>query len=97
MPARSRGSHVNLPAGVTHFGLWIAAVDKTKGTVDPSHPAFYVDGQTDKPNMRGFWALSACTATPAAGDTTSGACTAGFECCSGFCVDGRCADPGSIK
>lgn len=76
--------------------LWIAAVDKTTGAVDPSHPAFYVESQTDKPNMRGFWALSACTETPSTGES-SGTCSAGFECCSGFCVDGKCANPGSVK
>jgi WD40-like Beta Propeller Repeat len=72
--------------------LWVAAVDKQLGTLDPSHPAFYIEGQDDAtPNMRGFWALAKCIPTPkppALGE----ACTAGFQCCSGFCVDGQCVD-----
>jgi hypothetical protein len=43
--------------------LWVAAVDTTIGTTDPSHPAIYLEGQTDTPNMRGFWTLSSCIAT----------------------------------
>jgi len=75
--------------------LWVAAVDQKLGTVDPSHPAFYVEGQDDTPNMRGFWALAQCIATPtppAKGDM----CTAGFQCCSGFCVDGQCVDKSKL-
>lgn len=71
--------------------LWVAAVDTTIGTVDPSHPAIYLEGQEDTPNMRGFWANAACTATAAAGAPPN-ACGAGYECCSGFCVDNACVD-----
>jgi hypothetical protein len=75
--------------------LWVAALDTTLGTVDPSHPAFYVEGQGDTPNMRGFWALNQCIATPKAG-ATGPACTNGFECCSGFCVNGQCAEKSTL-
>jgi hypothetical protein len=93
--------------------LWVAAVDTTIGTTDPSHPAIYMEGQTDTPNMRGFWTLSSCIATPGAsggsldggvpgdsgtsgGDGGSLACTAGFQCCSGFCENGMCVDVSAV-
>ncbi len=47
----------------------------------------HIEGQEDTPNMRGFWALAACIETPKPGED-GGECKAGFECCSGFCVDG---------
>jgi hypothetical protein len=76
--------------------LWVAAVDPTIGTVDPSHPAIYLEGQEDTPNMRGFWTLASCIATPSAdsdaGTDAGAACTAGFQCCSGFCNGGQCVD-----
>lgn len=75
--------------------LWVAAVDPTIGTVDPSHPAIYLEGQEDTPNMRGFWANAVCTATAPAGSPPS-SCTAGYECCSGFCVGGACVDPSTV-
>jgi hypothetical protein len=70
--------------------LWVAAIDPTLGTADPSHPPFYLAGQDDTPNMRGFWANAACIATPAPGQS-GGSCTQGFQCCSGFCINGQCA------
>lgn len=77
--------------------LWVAAVDSKLGTVDPSHPAFYVEGQDDEtPNMRGFWALAKCIETPKAPEPGP-SCTANFECCSGFCVDGQCVDKTSLS
>jgi hypothetical protein len=72
--------------------LWVAAVDPTIGTIDPSHPAIYLEGQEDTPNMRGFWTLSSCIATPPAGSDAGAACTAGFQCCSGFCNNGQCVN-----
>lgn len=75
--------------------LWVAAVDPTIGTVDPSHPAFYLAGQDDTPNMRGFWANAQCIATPPPGQT-GGACQQGFECCSGFCTNGTCASVSTL-
>jgi hypothetical protein len=71
--------------------LWVAAIDSDVGTTDPSHPAFYIEGQDATPNMRGFWALSACIQTPPP-DTMGEMCKANFECCSGFCVEGQCVD-----
>jgi hypothetical protein len=75
--------------------LWVAAIDTTTGALDPSHPAIYLEGQEDTPNMRGFWALASCTSTVPAG-TSGGACGAGFECCSGFCEKGQCVDVSQI-
>jgi hypothetical protein len=60
--------------------LWVSAIDlnATKGT-DPSHPAFYLDGQElTADNLRGFWVLSPCEAQGAS-------CTSGDQCCEGFC------------
>ncbi|HEY1532743.1 MAG TPA: hypothetical protein VGF76_01950, partial [Polyangiaceae bacterium] len=77
--------------------LWVAAVDQTLGTVDPSHPAFYVEGQAeDTPNMRGFWALAQCIETPKP-PAMGAACTAGFQCCSGFCINGMCGDKTTLS
>jgi hypothetical protein len=72
--------------------LWVAAIDEKIGDTDPSHPPFYIEGQEDTPNMRGFWSLAACIETPKPGKS-GGKCKASFECCSGFCVDGVCSDP----
>jgi hypothetical protein len=71
--------------------LWVAAIDGDIKTADPSHPAFYLEGQENTPNMRAFWALSQCIQTPPPG-VTSMECKANFECCSGFCVDKVCVD-----
>jgi hypothetical protein len=77
--------------------LWVAAVDQKLGKVDPSHPAFYVEGQNDEtPNMRGFWALAKCIETPKP-PKKGPSCTANFECCSGFCVDEQCVDKTSLS
>lgn len=68
--------------------LWVAAIDKSTNGPDPSHPAFFLEGQEESTtNMRGFWALAACIPTKG-----GGACQAGFECCSGFCDQGTCVD-----
>jgi hypothetical protein len=71
--------------------LWVAAIDPKIGSTDPSHPPFYIEGQENTPNMRGFWALAECIQTPPPGET-SPMCKANFECCSGFCVEGACVD-----
>jgi hypothetical protein len=75
--------------------LWVAAIDTAVGTLDPSHPPFYLVGQDDTPNMRGFWANAQCVATPGP-DQGGGTCTQGFECCSGFCTNGTCANPSTL-
>jgi hypothetical protein len=93
------------PSDVTATGLvngkrrlWVAAVDTKLGTVDPSHPAIYLDGQADTPNMRGFWTLAACIATPKTPPKADAApeCTSGFQCCSGFCEDGVCKNVNQV-
>jgi len=71
--------------------LWVAAIDGDIKSADPSHPAFYLEGQENTPNMRGFWALAQCIQTPPPGDKGM-MCKANFECCSGFCVEGVCVD-----
>ncbi len=90
-PSGTAAGHVN-----GKRRLWVAAVDPTIGTVDPSHPAIYLEGQEDTPNMRGFWANAACTPTAAAGDPPN-SCGAGYECCSGFCVDNACVDVSKVS
>lgn len=75
--------------------LWVAAIDEATGAADPSHPPFFLEGQEDSPNMRGFWTLASCTQTPAPA-TNGGSCQAGFECCSGFCDKGVCVDVSKI-
>ena len=57
----------------------------------PSHPAIYLEGQEDTPNMRGFFTLSSCVATTPPGATDAATqCVNGFQCCSGFCNQGQC-------
>ena len=69
-----------------HKQLWVAAVDATIGTTDPSHPAFWLSGQDPATaNMFGYWSLAPCK--PTLGDAGSQTCATGFECCSGFCRD----------
>jgi WD40-like Beta Propeller Repeat len=62
--------------------LWVAAIDinyASPTNLDPSHPAFYLDGQElESANMRAFAALAPC-----AGNGQS--CMSGTDCCSGFC------------
>jgi len=61
--------------------LWVSAFDigAAPGT-DPSHPAFYLDGQeASADNLRGFWVLDPCMK-----DGTT--CISGDNCCGGFCV-----------
>lgn len=93
---RNWGNEITGPVINGKRRLWVAAVDGEIGTTDPSHPPFYIEGQEDTtPNMRGFWALAACIPTPMPGED-GGSCSAGFECCSGFCVDGVCTDPTTL-
>ncbi len=88
---RDWGNEITGTANNGKKRLWVAAIDKT-GAADPSHPAFYLEGQEENTtNMRGFWALAACTPTKG-----GGACAAGFECCSGFCDQGQCVDVSQV-
>jgi hypothetical protein len=62
--------------------LWVSAIDAnpTPGQ-DPSHPAFWLPGQElNNNNMRGEWALSPCK-------MIGESCSAGYDCCAGFCHD----------
>jgi hypothetical protein len=61
--------------------LWVSAIDiNAQDGVDPSHPAFYVQGQElTSGNSRGFWALDPCKQDGAT-------CESGDECCNGFCT-----------
>jgi hypothetical protein len=60
--------------------LWVAAMDiGAKPGTDPTHPAFYLDGQeSSADNLRGFWVRSPC-------QNNGSTCSAGDECCEGFC------------
>ncbi|MGH7269220.1 MAG: hypothetical protein ACREJ3_02220, partial [Polyangiaceae bacterium] len=60
--------------------LWVAAMDiGAKAGTDPTHPAFYLDGQElQADNLRGYWVLPACAAI-------GKGCASGDECCSGYC------------
>jgi len=70
--------------------LWVAAIDTeiTPGK-DPSHAAFHLPGQSltfkdgsgvtqNALNMTGYWALEPCK-------TDGVTCSAGSDCCGGFC------------
>ena len=69
------------PGSPGEYGkLWVAAVDLDPAPgKDPSHPAFFLDGQElHADNLRGFWVLDPCK-------QNGSACTSGDECCNGFC------------
>jgi hypothetical protein len=82
---------------IRHFGnmglsraLWATAITISADghyASDPSHPAFYVPGQEwGTGNHRAFTALDPCR------DSGAG-CSAGLDCCSGFCTNGVCETP----
>jgi hypothetical protein len=79
--------------------LWLAPVDTTIGTTDPSHPAIYLEGQDfTTPNMRAFYTLNKCIPSagmtaPAGSPPVGTACVNGFDCCSGFCQAPMCIEP----
>jgi hypothetical protein len=67
---------------------WVSAIDVThQGEADPSHPAFYLDGQAFPADTnRPFVALEPCHPDGAP-------CESGADCCSGFCREtSRAAD-----
>ncbi len=66
--------------GVGTKQLWVAAFDQAPSAgTDPSHPAFYLGGQSPITlNTRGYWALNPCLQ-----DGVS--CQTGTDCCSGYC------------
>ena len=75
----------------TRKKLWVAAVDiNMVPGKDPSHPAFYLDGQEALAgNMRGFWALDPCV-------QNGTQCGSGDQCCSGFCRQSTAKDGGTV-
>jgi hypothetical protein len=60
--------------------IWVAAIDLDhQGSIDPSHPAFYLPGQElEAGNMRAFAALEPCK-------KKGKGCESAAECCDGFC------------
>jgi hypothetical protein len=68
--------------------IWVAAIDANAAPgSDPSHPAFYLPGQESASgNVRAFAALSPCK-------VDGESCETGIDCCSGFCIDGKCGAP----
>lgn len=94
---------VDLFQNITTKKLWVAAIDLNAAPgADASHPAFYLPAQELLAgNSRGFWVLDPCKPT---GDE----CSAGDECCGGYCQpesdggplvchdtppDGSCSEP----
>ena len=55
--------------------------------VDPSTPAFYLDGQSESGNVRAFAALNPCL-------KDGSSCKSGLDCCCGYCVQAPGADMG---
>jgi hypothetical protein len=89
--ANSAGSLVSACPGTpdeANGKLWVAAIDIGAAPgQDPSHPAFYLDGQElQADNLRGYWVLPACQGIGIG-------CQSGDQCCSGFCRPG--ADGGA--
>jgi hypothetical protein len=87
---RSYGNTLGSRDHGDEFGkLWVSAIDLNAAPgQDPSHPAFYLEGQeVNANNLRGFWVLSPCKA-----DGQS--CASGDECCDGYC---RPADGGALQ
>jgi hypothetical protein len=76
-------------ANATTKKLWVAAIDlNAKPGTDPSHPAFYLPAQELLAgNMRGFWVLNPCL-------NDSQGCSAGDQCCSGYCRSVEGGDAG---
>lgn len=84
----SRRTHGNVLTGGRDSTkrLWVAALDlEGQGGVDMSHPPFYVEGQEQAGNSRGFWALDPCR-------QDGEGCESGDQCCNGFCNPSE-ADP----
>jgi hypothetical protein len=76
-------------ANATTKKLWVAAIDlNAKPGTDASHPAFYLPAQELLAgNMRGFWVLNPCL-------NDSQSCSAGDQCCSGYCRSVEGVDAG---
>jgi hypothetical protein len=65
----------------TRKRIWVSAIaprSKDAPLVDPSAPAFYLEGQGETGNVRAFSALNPCRAT-------GSGCASGLDCCGGYC------------
>jgi hypothetical protein len=80
---RTYGNRMTGTAAATKQ-LWIAAIDPTVATGDPSFPAFYLTGQSALVrNWDPDWALPVCAADGAT-------CAVGSDCCARTCASGSC-------
>jgi hypothetical protein len=79
----SRRTYGNVLTGdrTTEKQLWIAAIDQNpQPGKDPSHPAFWLPGQsTATLNLRGYFALPPCA-------QDGQGCQSGTDCCGGYCA-----------
>jgi hypothetical protein len=80
----------------TRKRIWVTALKPRPGggasspLVDPSMPAFYLEGQSQTGNVRAFAALNPCR-------PSGESCASGLDCCAGYCDTdpdgvGRCVD-----
>ena len=68
--------------------IWVAAITPKQGQggdvmsvgplQDPSHPGFYLTGQSESGNVRSFATLNPCL-------DNGEVCSSGLDCCCGFC------------
>lgn len=65
--------------------IWVGAIRQSPGgelaggiDSDPSTPGFYLEGQSETGNTRGFAALNPCM-------PSGSECTSGLDCCTGYC------------
>lgn len=73
--------------------IWVSAISPKNDAgdvmaaalADPSHPGFYLPGQSETGNIRAFATLNPCRAS---GDS----CVSGLDCCDGFCAGGLCTE-----
>ena len=72
----------DLRTNATTKKLWVAAIDlNAPGGTDPSHPAFYLDGQELLAgNSRGFLVLNQCE-QPSTTPSAANLCTSNLDCC----------------
>jgi hypothetical protein len=75
--------------------IWVTALDidgaESECATDSSHPAFVLPGQElSSGNIRAFAALNPCV-------QNGSSCTAGVDCCGGYCDNGTCGPPPSCS
>jgi hypothetical protein len=86
---------IMLPGGLdaSKKRIWVTAISPSgsggdvsaTGIADPSHPGFYLEGQSESGNVRAFATLAPCVGIGAT-------CESGLDCCAGFCKDGMCTE-----